>query len=500
MTDIREVNRKLALASVLVMITVVTIIVDRLTGCSRAKDKVVVLEPPKAPPTDPPPPIKEPEPELLSLDEIEQAILEDVSRPELNQADRENYRYLVLSDIHNEGLSIAQPALAIHKTLNQLSSERFLKVAVPVDKSQSIYRVDLRDYFRSKGRAVWQRIERDLPVRVVSQTIRGQTLQFLTQAVQPWIHGRLFVETALTNETYYDIVGIPVKLGDFYKAFVGVVPQTEFDQRDPGLTLVGFQESVIAPDNRLAWRLEGINGAAYQTFDVDENNLGREQNLFQFPFVAEVNPLGRRVTLRVFRHAASEVITTLPNGMLAFGLYNAAGIRQNAAPQTVVSNIRAVQLGLTSEIRNARDCTGCHQAGYIAMRDELGPHIRGSGEFNAVEKQLGELFFKRQASVDAFLAQDNAVYKDALDRLQITPGPDPINEGLLDAVRTGLSAKEVASFLFLDEREFIEALRGSETVSGEVGALLRGGTISFQQFINAAPTIIQELNLFIDVE
>lgn len=498
----RDLNRKLFWASVLVFITVFSIVADRMTGCSRKGEKEVVYvqEPPKNAPTEEPPPIKEPEPTFLSLDEIEQAALSDASRPDLNEADRQNFRYLVISDLFNEGLDLKAPSLAIQKAVNQISSERFLASAVPIDEARSIYRIDLRDYFGGRGRAVWQRIEKDLPIKVVSKTIRGQTLQFLTQAVQPWVHARLFVETALTNETYYDVVGIPIKLADFYRNFAGVVPQNEFDARDPGALLVGTQESVIAQNNRLAWRLQGANGAVYQTFDVDDNAIGREQNLFEFPFVAEVNPINRRVTNKVFKHAASEVIATLPNGMLAFGLYSAAGIRQNAAPQTVVSNTRAVALGLSSEIRNARDCTGCHQSGFLAIRDEIGGHIKASSDFNANEKALGELFYKRQAQVDAFLAQDNAVYTDALKDLTIQPGPDPINEGLLDAIRTGVSAKEAAAFFFLDEADFLDQIRGSQNAQGEVGTWLRGGNVSFSQFINSAPQIIEDLNLFIDIE
>lgn len=501
---VRDLNRKLWWASVLVMITIFGIIFDRLTGCSRdegVKERVVIVEPPKVQPTEQPPPIKNPSKDFLSLDEIEQAALEDISRPELNQADRENYRYLLVSDVFNEGGSIDKPAMALSKAVNQVSRERFLQVAVPIDKEQTIYRIDLRDYFGARGRAVWQRIEKDLVIKgIVSRTIRGQTLQFLTQAVQPWVHGRLFCETVLLNETYYDILGIPKTLAEFYQDFAGVVPQVEFDARDPGVVLVGTQESVIGQNNRLMWRLEGRDGPVYQTFDVDDNNIGREQNLFENPFVVEVNPLGRVVTNKIFKHAASETLSILPNGLMAGALWAANGIRQNAAPQTVVTNVRAVGIGLSSEIRNARDCSGCHQSGFIAIRDEVGAQIQRSATFNAQDKALGSLFFRRQDIVDAFMAQDNSQYQKALGELSIQAGPDPINDGLLDAIRTGVNSKEAAAFFFLEERDFLERLQGAGTSQGEVGTLLRGGSISFQQFVISAPQIIADLNLFIDIE
>jgi len=387
--DHKDVNRKLAWASLLVLASVLIFVLDRLSGCSteRQARQPVTYEIPQTAPTEAPPPIKDTNAKFLALDEIEDAILSDLSRPELNQADRQNFRYLVMSDIANEGIDTEQPVDGANKTINSLSTERALEAGTMIDPGKTIMRIDLRDYFGTKGRAVWLRFEKDAIIKVVSLTIRGRTLQFLAQAVQPWAHARVFAETTLTKETYYDIVGIPATLALFYSQFAGVIPQAEFDAQNEGLTLVGSQNSLISQNNRMLWRLEGQEGGVWQTFDVDNNNVQAAQNLFENPFPVEVNPLkvllagkaleadktdcwGSRcgrdpkptptrapqpkpqqvvLTNKIFQHAASEVIASLPNGMLAFGLFNAAGGRENSAPQTVVTNTRAVGLGLSSE-------------------------------------------------------------------------------------------------------------------------------------------------------
>jgi hypothetical protein len=531
--DHKDVNRKLAWASLLVLISVAIFCLDRLTGCStdRQKRQAVGYEIPTEAPKEPPPPIKDTNPKFLALDEIEDLILRDLSRPELNQADRENYRYLVVSDIVDEGGETAQPIEGVNKTINSLSTERSLEQGEVIDSDKSIMRIDLRDYFGTKGRAVWQRFEKDAVIKVVSQTVRGRTLQFLAQAVQPWAHARVFAETTLTKETYYDIVGIPATLALFYSKFAGVIPQDEFDAQNEGLTLVGSQNSLISQNNRMLWRLDGAEGGVWQTFDVDNRNVGNAQNLFENPFPVEVNPFGRQLadektsealgrrkpppppkpapappkpqrvilTNKIFQHAASEVIASLPNGMLAFGLFDAAGVRTNSAPQTVVTNTRAVGLGLSSELQNARDCSGCHTAGFIKFTDEIGAHIIGSAVFNDAEKKLGRELYRPQREVDKLFQDDNEQFADALEKLDIAQGEDPINVGLLDNVRSGISFKEAASFFFLEEGDFLARLRGVQTAQAEVGTLIRGGSLSFQQFVNSAPQIIKDLNLFQDI-
>jgi hypothetical protein len=535
--DHKDVNRKLAWASLLVLLSIVMFCLDRLTGCSRDEPQqrqAVGYEIPTEAPKEPPPPIKDTNPNFLALDEIEDVILRDLSRPELNQADRENYRYLVVSDIVNEGGETAQPIDGMNKTINTLSTERSLEKGEVIDPDKSIMRIDLRDYFGTKGRAVWQRFEKDAIIKVVSQTVRGRTLQFLAQAVQPWAHARVFAETTLTKETYYDIVGIPATLALFYSKFAGVIPQDEFDAQNEGLTLVGSQNSLISQNNRMLWRLDGAEGGVWQTFDVDNRVVGNAQNLFENPFPVEVNPFVAQLadegkaelccrrekpkppppppkpappkppvrqvlTNKIFQHAASEVIASLPNGMLAFGLFNAAGGRENSAPQTVVTNTRAVGLGLSSELQNARDCSGCHTAGFIKFTDEIGAHIIGSAVFNDVEKKLGRELYRPQREVDKLFEDDNEQFADAMEKLDIEIREDPINVGLLDNVRSGISFKEAASFFFLEEGDFLARLRGVQTAQAEVGTLIRGGSLSFQQFVNSAPQIIKDLNLFQDI-
>jgi hypothetical protein len=445
-------------------------------------------------PVEPPPPIKEEDPVYLYEDNIEDYIVRDLTSLESNQ--RFHTRYLVVSDVFNSGSRrIGQARKGAVKAINQISRRRNIDKGVFIDENETILRIDLRDYFGADGPDVWRIIEDAVVIRIVPNTIRNQTAQFFTQTEIPYMHALIFAETALTNETYYDIIGIPHHLADFFRLFLRVNQQELFDDRDPSITLMGFQESVISPDtNRLMLRLENDEGAFWQTYDVDIASRGDGANVFQSPFVAEVP------SERIFIHDAQEFIFRLPNGLHGYALFDANGYRANDAPESIVTNVRSTRLGLTPEIRNARDCLACHSAGFIPATDIVGNHIINS-QFNAQDKRNGELFYQSAERNDAFFAEDNLAYTVALRFADIDSGDeDPINDGLLDAIRTGLDAKEAAAFLFISEEELIACIRGSENARIEVGQLVAGGTIGFIQFIDSVDTIIQDCNLFIDIE
>jgi len=78
--------------------------------------------------------------------------------------------------------------------------------------------------------------------------------------------------------------------------------------------------------------------------------------------------------------------------------------------------------------------------------------------------------------------------------------PDPMNTGVIDKMRDGYTAKELAAFLYLTEADFLQRLAGSQSASQEVGQLLQGGSIGFIQLQASMQKIIDDLNLFRDVE
>ncbi len=114
---------------------------------------------------------------------------------------------------------------------------------------------------------------------------------------------------------------------------------------------------------------------------------------------------------------------------------------------------------------------------------------------------LGQLFFKPQAETDRVIAEDNAEHAAALALMGLQQGgDDPMNVGVIDKMRDGFTSRELAAFLYMSEGDFITALSASKDASNEVGQLSSGGTLGFFALQGSIQTLIEDLNLFRDLD
>jgi hypothetical protein len=452
-------------------------------------------EPPSVQPTEPIPPIANPNDQTLQNDEVEQAALAAALRiQQQSVADAQNTVFLSAADFQNAGDSVETARQGTELGLNMLNNGNFIERAEPVREMPSLMRIDLRDFFGSNSSKVWRMIEENAVVKIVSQTARFRNLQFITQKRLPIMHAKIFLETAMQAGVYYTIKGTPLNEDEFWLQ-QGINRQQQFDERDPEIFMATFQESLIAPDhNRAVRRMEGRNGTCWNTYDVDALQVVDQSNFFKFPFPIEAR------SPQTFVFNAGEILCRQPNGLFTMALYNAAGVRQDAAPTTVVVNTRTSGLGLDPSI-TLRDCTGCHTQFVLPVRDDMRSQI-ANAPFGANDKLLAQIFYKSQDQLDEAIARDNADHGRALGSLGIDPGAasDPINAGVIDKLRDGFDLKELAAFLYMSEEELRVGLEGSQNASNEVGQLLRGGTIGFIAFQAAIQTVIDDLNLFRDIQ
>jgi hypothetical protein len=451
---------------------------------------VVLPEIPTEKPTTPIPPIKAPNDDVLQNDEVEADALEDAFS--LNSADVQNTGYISAADFYNYQDDLKVAMRGTNLGFNLLSNRSFIESVRPVGDKGAVFAVDLRDFWGSRGNINWKLIEDENVFPIVSQTARFRNLQFLTQKRLPIMHAKIFFETAFKASVYYRIKDVPQLENDFWKQ-QGIDRQKQFDDRDRGIFLAGFQESLIAPDhNRLVRRMEGINGPCWNTYDVDALQIIDQSNFFKFPFPPEAR------SKKTLIHNAGEILCRSPNGLWTAALYNAAGLRQDEAPPTVVVNTRTGALGLDVQIR-LRDCAGCHTQFVLPVRDELRRQI-ADNPFDAPDKLLALNFFKPQSQLDSIILQDNSAEASALAQINIQQGgADPLNVGMIDKMRDGFTAKELAAFLYLSEGEFLQRLAGSQAASQEFGGLLQGGTTGFLSLQSGRQVLLDDLNLFRDL-
>ena len=469
-------------------------------GCKPKENETTIVETrwqpvPTQPPVQPPPPLPPPSDNFLDLANFEQEIIDDLNS--IVEPERVFTRY-IWNPRFNEGRTDAenrQVVDGVNLGINSLSSERDLTRVFPVGRSQSILRIDLRDY--DMTREEWQLIEENLDLPVQSQTIRGQTIQFLSQARVPWVYAGDFFNTAFNKEVqtnygtvglYYLVVDQP-GVNDLDDFFEGIGTDVAGEFQDLEAKCVGFTRSKIAlQKNRLICAYESNDGNVYSTYDTDQGG----DNLFENPFPFEAG------SARVFDHDAQEHIYSLPNGLFGWRLNGANGraAAETEAPITIVIDTEAGALVLDPTIRRL-SCSRCHME-IINAQDQIGSHIASSSGFDADDKLLAQNFFREDA-FQAAVRRDSERFRASLASLGIDPGRDPLNWYVTDPLRLEQDIEQIAALFFLKPGEFGLLLRSSPRASVEVGNLLNdGGTVGLDQLSNSFDTIIEDLNLFKD--
>jgi len=410
------------------------------------------------------------------LDYIESNIVEDLQQ--FSEAQRGTIRYLITSHITNSGQDPDPFKRAIDKAINSLSNRRNITNSQPVDPNGTILRIDLKDY--GLERKDWDLVEANDPINFESFTNRGLLIKFLTQTQKPWMHIDSFAFTANQPEVYYTLRDLPATANELFN-LIGVDFKDDF--ADFSALTLGFSDSPISLNkNRLLSRHDSTDGYLWATFDVDGGGAAN-QNLFEFLLLDA--PSGKD-----FDFQASEMIYSLPNGLQGFILFNADGIRQDAAPlNIVIDNISP----FSPEIQSSISCYRCHSIGLIPADDEIAAHVReNAAQFDPQDVDVVRQLYRDPASS---FQKDNGRHAEALAKMGISVNDvDPLNFST-DNLRKNHGAASIAALLLLTEEEFILRLSESNQARQEVGQLLVGGSISFSQLVASLPVIIKDLRI-----
>ena len=451
-------------------------------------------------PDDDVPPIKDPIPDFIRFDQQEDVMLQALNG--LSEFERLRTRFIICSDQFNaDGIDAVKGCRdGVTKALNSISDENVLNDPKAIGPAKSILQVNLNDFGLTASK--WRIIEDADPFKFTSETVRGKTLQFLTQTVRPFINGSNFVETALVK-AYYRIEEVPARFKAFQN-FIGVNLQQDFDNRDSDIIVFGMNESVIATNRqyRLIVRAKGNFGALWCTQDTNDQaiapvnidgQLVNLKNVLEAPFPIEARSNKTAVS------NAGECIYVKKNGMLGYALFDAAGVRQDFAPTNIVQDNSSASRGLSSTITNARACFRCHATGFIPLKDSLASHIASNTGFNAADKELGRLFFKSDSIGREFFKKDNAAYSKALNDININNKTEDAVNGLTDKLRLEQDINHVAAMLGITAKELRSGLQSSTEASAIMGSLLQqSGKVNLQALIDGLPILIRDMNLFKD--
>lgn len=425
----------------------------------------------------------------LTLDYVEAAIEADLEQ--LNSADQPQARYLITSHKSDEGADLSvltSFGRAVQKSVNSMSFARNIVLAKPVDQYGTVYRFLLRDV--KLAAADWTLVENADPVNFESFTNQGLLIKQLTKTRKPWMEVDTFAFTSNQPDTYYAIRKLPATAQALFTQ-EGVDFNGELDNTTA--LQVGFNNSPIALNkNRLIARFDALNGEMYITFDVDQNKISADRNLFNFPLLR--SPSGKSN----YTFDASEIIGSLPNSLHFYYLAASKKVlnttvpdaRQNAAPLTVVAdNISP----FSPEIKTAISCYRCHNGGYIHEKDEVRQHVdENAAQFILADVDFVDILYR---DPEPNFTADNNAYAEALAKMGLLPSDaDPVNL-VSDNLRRNFTADSVAALLLITKQEFLDGLNRSAEGRQQVGQLLTGGEITFQQLQASLPVLFRDLRI-----
>lgn len=275
---------------------------------------------------------------------------------------RRHVRYLSL--YHLDARQQAEWGRAIDFWTNSLSTEPDMVRLTRV--RSDLLRLDLRDY--ELPRAVWER----LVDPYFHLAVRRRGSRQASQALAPWASPKdhALLATLLRSRA-------PIVRGDWWL----VESSQQIDRKGTGyydwLRVRNRREfqARVGADLRLADRVKREVRAIVDRSGVTLHNrqLVRYGTVSGAYWVSlDVNAsTGKRNALRNlgddYQHDVEEIYATLPNGLFAFYLADAAGVQQDAAPDFIAAN--HVAPGNDRRIHVGWTCVSCHVEGIRPIDD-----------------------------------------------------------------------------------------------------------------------------------
>jgi mono/diheme cytochrome c family protein len=361
--------------------------------------------------------------QVVTFDDIFQDINDDLN--EQDDDDLPFLRYVSITNRFTAGQcaeALDRDRQGLTKMLNMLSIDPAITEPVPVDATETLYRIDLRDYQWNRAidvegqnfNDVWEAIAANNPYAVEFLGDDADDAKDDTQTAFPVQFADQMLDVATIGNLYYAIIDVDINntLSDFVANELLVdVDQNILDEED-GTIRAGTTRSRISRQDRVVERHDlGVRaGVLWQSFDFED--VGNNDSIFEnvFDFVA----------------GGTEAIFTLPNGMLGFIIADANDAiveDSDILLDTNQNNFRAV---------TSVSCSNCHAAGFIPVIDEVGPialaNAREIGLDRDEVEQIESIYvtpqeFSRQVTDDS-----QQFYQRALQQASLpVQGGDPIS-------------------------------------------------------------------------
>ena len=420
-------------------------------------------------------------------------MLKDLERA--NDRDPPFYRYFTLTHLHNAGFEdneLESHRQGLSKLVNSLSWGRVVQVPVAIDATKTILRIDLRHY---KWNEAWSQIIATDPYRVTYSDKSAQLCYTMTKCELPHVRADWFVFSASRPPLYNKILGLPEtpeQMLAFETTRLGVdVTKNLADYND--VMRAGFYPSGVSKSVRLIERHVSSYGAYWKSYDfkpvVPNEQPPRRRNLKAFP----TGPGGPND----FEHDGGEMIFSLPNGLQAYMLTDAAGRQIPKGPTDVVVDKEAVKRGRDPEVVNGVSCMNCHWSGMLNKTDQIRDHVLAQRtSYSQAAHEFVTAVYVVKAELNAKLKEDRERFETAVKKCGLTSLAKSEPMATLafqfdEPLDLDLAAAEAG----VTPEKLITALRTNAALGRELGSLPQCQPVPRDKFVQQFGPLVKELKV-----
>ena len=397
--------------------------------------------------------------------------------------DRTFARYFTMTHLYNAGESseaLHAYQRALSKLVNSLSWGREVTKPHPIDREETIFYIDLRDYEWEIGTNRWTQIEAVYPYKVEfnapTETTLREKLTTLRQEMNcevPFVHIDWFLATASLPPLYHDILGLPTTVQELETRLEVNVVENIQNAAGKRVWRAGFNNSGVSNHNRVVERHTSRYGAYWKSYDF-AGSVGR-QNIFTHPLA--------------FTYDGGEMVFNLPNGLQAYYLADAGGNRLDAAPISIVSNPAASD----PTVRNGLSCIGCHTEGMKTFEDQVRGVIQQNLNPPYNKAQALRLYVKKSV-MNGLVSQDTQRYRQAVEAAgDIFGGIEPIQR-FYEAFQAPLDAAGTAASVGLETETFLQKIRENRSLQSLGLLVLETGTVKRDTWTSSFSEVIDALS------
>jgi YD repeat-containing protein len=423
-----------------------------------------------------------PAPKRTNLAPAEMLRLIRADLDKIDERSRRFARYFTLTHLYNAELSddeLQSYRHALSKLVNSLSWDSRIVVPQAIDAAGTILRIDLRDY--QWNEKTWEAVLAANPYGIAAELETAHEVYKATQCRQPYVRADWFVAAASRPPLYHDVLRLPATLRELEKLLRLDAAE---DIRQERVARAGFNSSGVSRNNRLIERHEAGGVVYWISYDF-AGNVGR-QNLF-------AHPLGPGDGETAFRHDGGEIIFSLPNGLQAYLLADAAGRRIDKGPQSIVSDPRRPDRA----VENGISCMSCHARGMIPKDDQVRQHVlENPTAFTKEDRDTILALYPSRGKFAALIESDAKRFKNAVAK---TGAPLSASEPVVALAlhfESEMGLPFVAAEAGVTPEDMLRALAHSPRLAKHLGVLrVPGATIQRQVFAGLFADIVRVLKL-----